>query len=103
MRLSGTREIDVAEERMSYTLSIENAARAFTVAHIQTGRAGSLDAPVVRFEDLPPMNGTVSGSKRVELDAILQIHADPVAFWFQLHLAEGSTVGTIGGLLSADS
>jgi CHRD domain len=76
---------NAAEEQMSYTLTIENAARAFTVAHIHPGRADSLAAPVVRFEELPPMNGTISGSKRVELNAILQIHTDPGAFWFQLH------------------
>jgi hypothetical protein len=94
---------NAAEERMSYTLTIENAARAFTVAHIHPGRADSLAAPVVRFEELPPMNGTISGSKRVELNAILQIHTDPGAFWFQYTIAEGSTVGTIGGPLSADT
>jgi hypothetical protein len=49
------------------------------------------------------MNGTISGSKRVELNAILQIHTDPGAFWFQYTIAEGSTVGTIGGPLSADT
>jgi hypothetical protein len=100
-RANALLEFDAEQERMSYTLTIESATRAFTVAHIHRGRPGSISTPLLRFEELPASNGTISRSRRVELGAILEIHAEPHSFWFQLHTAEGSTEGTIGGPLVA--
>jgi hypothetical protein len=92
---------DAAAEQFSYIVTVERATAPFTFGHIHPGRPPDIRGFVTELTELPPLNGTVSGSKHLELSAILDLYRTPSAFWAQLHKETNPTVGTIGGPLTA--
>jgi hypothetical protein len=88
--------VDAAQEQVAFTITVSQMNVG--ESGICRGRAGEEPSGVLRFSEEFPQSGTLSGSRRLELKTLLELHDAPANFCAAAH--EPSRATGIRGQLS---